>query len=478
MSLAVTKPASSLLLLLPLLAAAGQPPAVTKNITNTAAQSVLTMLRPDGSACISCHSPLGTELFTSGFSQSDFARRAARHMGKSDAMAVAETLVKFQVRTAKASSLFPVHALPSNLNGSAKDAAFGHHLRAATPRLSSKPVDSLATAKIAVTELLKHHPGTVEAGIVLDPLSREPGMPDNGLRIGDWIPDVPLSRERTSLLASKAEEITEHAISDDPKRNELAVQMVYTIADRPQTPLATLSFYKRAALLQFGKPWRGFTPSTRIPENPLWAVGNQLRIMHHRRTDELGISPEECVASGLVSGEYLQTAGSAASWFWVCFATDPTLESMSLDTKARNGQYFLQALSDTGTAPWTSAYVAAYLVIARSRIRPQMALQPDFTAFVNNDQILKNAPKDRAERLRYQKWLRNVLRTVVYLMLDDIKAGLPVFNAVGASQQLTDFLRSLNALVPASKQADDAVLVMRAFEALAPFRGKQLHPKP
>jgi len=151
---------------------------------------------------------------------------------------------------------------------------------------------------------------------------------------------------------------------------------------------------------------------------------------------------------------------------------------VSLDIKARNGQYFLQALADTGEAPWSAAYVASYLVMARSRIRPEMALQPDFTAFVNNDQILKNALKDHVERLRFQAWLRNVLRMVICLKMDDIKAGMPVFNAVGASQQLFDFLRSVNALVPSAKQVDDARLVKRALDALAPFREKQLHPKP
>jgi len=120
--------------------------------------------------------------------------------------------------------------------------------------------------------------------------------------------------------------------------------------------------------------------------------------MHQRRADELGISKDECAATGLQPGEYLQTAGSAASWFWVCFAVDPTLESVSLDIKARNGQYFLQALADTGEAPWSAAYVASYLVMARSRVRPQMALQPDFTAFVNNDQIFKTAPKRQCRK--------------------------------------------------------------------------------
>jgi hypothetical protein len=150
---------------------------------------------------------------------------------------------------------------------------------------------------------------------------------------------------------------------------------------------------------------------------------------------------------------------------------------MSLDIKARNGQYFLQALADTEAAPWTSAYAASYLVLSRAGVRPQMALQPDFTAFVNNDQIIKNAPRNKHHRLLYQTWLRNVLRMVAYLMLDDIQAGRPVFNAVGASQQLSDFSRSVNALVPAAKHTDDARLVKRALDSLAPFREQQLHPK-
>lgn len=477
MSLAVTKRYGFAFLLVPMLTALGQPPAATQIPINTAAQSAFTQLRPDSTACISCHSPLGTELFSSGFTRADFARRASRHMGGSDAKSVAETLASVRSTISPTSVLFPVHASSTKIAGITRDAKFGSRLRAATPRLSSGVITSAEAAIDAASQLLTYHPSRVEPGIAIDPLSREPGMAGQGLLIGDWIPDVPLSKERTSIFVSKADEIAQHAASDDPKRNELALQMVYAITDRPQNPLATLAFYKRAALLQFGKPWKGFTPSTRITENPIWAVGNQLRIMHNRRTDELGISSDECAATGLKSGEYLQTAGSAASWFWVCFATDPTLESASLDLKARNGQYFLQALADTGEAPWTSAYIASYIVLARSRIRPQMALQPDFTAFVNNDQILKSAPREKAQRLLYQTWLRNALRMVVYLMLDDIKAGLPVFNAVGASQQLTDFLRSLNALVPAAKQAEDARLVKRALDSLAPFRVKQLHPK-
>ena len=479
MCLAVTKRLAFALLFVPMLGASGQPPAVTQSSSNTAAQSAITQLRPDSTACISCHSPLGTELFSSGFSTSDFARRAARHMSASDAKAVAETLAGVRTQATSKSWLFPVHIASSTIpKGQNKDAAFGSRLRAATPRISGRVISSKEAALDAAAQLLAYRPSRIEPGIVIDPLSREPEKSGKGLLIGDWIPDVPLSPERTSILASKATEISGHAASDDPKRQELALQMIYAITDRPQTPLATLAFYKRAALLQFGKPWKGFLPTSRMPENPIWAVGNQLRIMHGRRTDELGISVEECRATGLKSGDYLQTAASAASWFWVCFATDPTLESMSLDIKARNGQYFLQALADTGDAPWTAAYAASYLVLARSRVRPEMALQPDFTAFVNNDQIIKNAPKEKAQRLLYQAWLRNVIRLVVYLILDDIDAGMPVFNAVGASQQLSDFSRSVNALVPGGKQADDDRLVKRALERLAPFRERQLHPKP
>ena len=476
-SLAETKRVAFALLIVPVLAASGQPPAVTRPNIHTAAQSAITQLRPDGTACISCHSPLGTELFSSGFSISDFARRAARHMNASDADSVAETLGTVSSPDVPKSWLFPVHVSSTSTTGITKDAAFGSRLRTRTPRLSSGVITSHAAALDAAKQLLMLTPSSLQPGIAIDPLSREPRRSDKGLLIGDWIPDVPLSPERTSIYASKATEITENASSDDSKRQLLALQTVYAITDRPQTPLATLSFYKRAALLQFGKPWKGFVLTSTTPENPVWAVGNQLRIMHGRRTDELGISPDECLATGLKSGEYLQTAGSAASWFWVCFATDPTLESMSLDIKARNGQYFLQALADTGAAPWTAAYAASYLVLARSRIRPQMALQPDFTAFVNNDQIIKNAPGNKHQRLLYQTWLRNVLRMVAYLMLDDIQAGRPVFNAVGASQQLSDFLRSVNALVPGAKHTDDARLVKRALDSLAPFREQQLHPK-
>ena len=477
-SLAVTKRVVFALLVVPVLGASGQPPAVTRPNIHTAAQSAITQLRPDGTACISCHSPLGTELLSSGFSISDFARRAARHMSASDAESVAETLGNVASPHAKKSWLFPVHVSSTSTTGIIKDAAFGRRLRTGTPRLGSGVITSHAAALDAAKQLLMLTPSSLQPGITIDPLSREPRRSDKGLLIGDWIPDVPLSRERTSIYASKATEIVENASSDDSKRQLLALQMVYAITDRPQTPLATLSFYKRAALLQFGKPWKGFVPTSRIPENPVWAVGNQLRIMHGRRTDELGISPEECLATGLKSGDYIQTAGSAASWFWVCFATDPTLESMSLDIKARNGQYFLQALADTGKAPWTTAYASSYLVLSRAGVRPEMALQPDFTAFVNNDQIIKNAPRDKHQRLLYQSWLRNVLRMVAFLMLDDIQAGRPVFNAVGANQQLSDFLRSVNALVPAATRADDSVLVKRALDSLAPFRDLQLHPKP
>lgn len=477
-SLAVTKRITFALLIVPVLGASGQPPAVTRPNIHTAAQSAITQLRPDGTACISCHSPLGTELLSSGFSISDFTRRAARHMSASDAESVAETLGNVPSLHAKKSWLFPVHVSSTSTTGSDKDSAFGSRLRTGTSRLSSGVITSHAAALDAAKQLLLLTPSSMQPGIAIDPLSREPRRSDKGLLIGDWIPDVPLSRERTAIYASKATEITENAASDDPKRQLLALQMVYAITDRPQTPLATLAFYKRAALLQFGKPWKGFVPTSRMPENPVWAVGNQLRIMHRRRTDELGISPEECLATGLRSGDYIQTAGSAASWFWVCFATDPTLESMSLDIKARNGQYFLQALADTGKAPWTSVYAVSYLVLARAGLRAQIALQPDFTAFVNNDQIIKNAPRDKHQRLLYQSWLRNVLRMVVYLKLDDIQAGRPVFNAVGASQQLSDFLRSVNALVPTATRADDSVLVKRALDSLAPFRHQQLHPKP
>jgi len=211
--------------IVPMLSASGQNQLASSQ-QSTAVQSAITQIRPDGTACISCHSPLGTELFTSGFSMADFARRASRHMGKSDAALVAETLAQTQSRKSESARLFPARASQTKSTGTQLDSAFGRRLRVATPVLASGPIGSPAAAMNAAAQLLKLHPATIQPSIRIDPLSREPGRSDNGLLIGDWIPDIPLSRERTSRFAEKATEVADHAASDDPKRNDLALQMV------------------------------------------------------------------------------------------------------------------------------------------------------------------------------------------------------------------------------------------------------------
>ena len=440
----------------------------------------LALVREDGTACISCHRLDGLELVTSGLGRVDILRRALRHTGQQGANEVADSILnerrKGQHRSVNR-QLFPVHEPAKLPRPSEGDAAFGTQVRTATPLLAGPRIVGIIKARAALKELLSVRPANLSTGLAMDPLSRDPVRKLAGFPLGDWVPDIPMDRVHTNEMAAQIQAILRRHTNDTPALRMEAVRLVYALQGKPVTPLGNLSYHKRAALLQYGNIWTDFIPSSQIPENPVWAVGNQLRIWHRQTVEQLGITPTECKLIGLKPGQTLQSAASAAAWFWLCFSADPTLESASLDPKAQNGQYLLQSLWDGGPYPWHGAFAAAMIVLQKANTRPTKALQPDLTAFVNDGQIVINAPKDARERLVYGNWLANVLVSFTLVMEDEIAQGKPVINAVGASQQLYDLHSAVMFLRKPYVEPVVTRIVMAAIKRLETFRDLQLRPR-
>ena len=440
----------------------------------------LALVREDGTACISCHRLDGLELVTSGLGRLDILRRALRHTGQQGANEVAESILNERGHGNHGSvnrQLFPVHEPAKLMRPSVGDTAFGTQVRNATPLLAGPRIADISKARAALKELIRVRPAELPTGLAMDPLSRDPIRKLAGFPLGDWVPDIPMDRVHTNEMAAQSPAILRRHTNDTSALRMEAVRLVYALQGKPVTPLGNLSYHKRAALLQYGNIWTDFIPSSQIPENPVWAVGNQLRIWHRQTVEQLGITPIECKLTGLKPGQTLQSAASAAAWFWLCFSADPTLQSTSLDPKAQSGQYLLQSLWDGGPYPWHGAFAAAMIVVQKASTRPTKALQPDLTAFVNDGQVVINAPKDMRERLVYGNWLANVLVSFALVMDDEIAQGKPVINAVGASQQLHDLHMAVTFLRKPHGEAVVNRIVMATIKRLKTFRDLQLRPR-
>lgn len=400
----------------------------------------------DQFSCSSCHTPSGREILDSNISLEDVKRRALNHLSTGDATAIAQAVgEERKLHSFPISGLRPFQPEGKALAGSTiaeRDTAFGQSLQTVAPHLAGGEVWTVEEAEKAARELLATPLRKVQPGIVFDPLSRDPVRALDGPALGDWIPDVGLSRPGTKAF----EEACRKYRRPDGSYDLAAIDAAVTVVEgRPTSPLSELARLKRLALLEYvslletGHPPRPVTPGPHLPEDPIWAVGNFARKIQGATAEAWGMNATLAARAGVPMGKPIDMRQTALSWFWVGWTIDPSLQSTSFDRKTRTGQYLAQMFWDAGPYPWHAAYFAARRPLEEREIAASgIAFQPEINAFVNGAVLERNLHLEVEAQQAFVRWCANLLRMDCLLIQKDRREGRKVPYPFSARQQLSD----------------------------------------
>jgi hypothetical protein len=435
------------------------------------APSLWTKEGKDGLSCTSCHSPSGREIWDSAIKLEDVKRRAMVHLSEADASALAAEIGDIRSQEKLHPNLpRPFHPNAPDLAGtnpSQRDDAFGQSLTTIVPKLARHEIWTLEEAEAAAEELCSRPLETIVPGFPLDPLSRDPIRVNDGPVLGDWIPDIGLSRRGTvafeKACAAHKDATGEYDIP--------AIEAEITKAEGPpKSGLDQMSRLKRLALLRYesfletGRRGALVPRSPAIPDDPVWAIGKMVALSPEGPPEQWGMDGKVALRVGATLGKTMDLKPMALSWMWVGWTLDPSLQSTSGDRFTRIGLYLLQMLWDAGPYPWHAAYFACRRPIEERRLgRPGAALQPEFNAFVNNDVLESNAPKDTTSRAAFTKFCANLLRMNLLLVEKDLTEGRKLANTASAVQQLNALWSFVKSTTPSEERHQTSELVERVI---------------
>ncbi|MBS1724835.1 MAG: hypothetical protein JSS66_17980 [Armatimonadetes bacterium] len=391
-------------------------------------------------------------------------RRASNHLGEAESAALAKELIAERLSlVARRGTRRPFEPGGRSFSGKSakeRDAQFGQSLAGLIPRLATGAVWTLAEAEAAAKELTSTPLKDVPTGLVFDPVSRDPYRALDGPALSDWIPDVALDQRatvafETALTAGKSVEAVETAITE--------------ASHSPRTGIESLSRFKRLALVKWVRYLEiGIWPQPeslgpKMPEDPIWAVGNTFRLDEGMTPQLLGMDPVLARTAGVELKKPLSLAQSALSWMWVGWTMDPSLLKTTLDPVAQTGTYVNKALWDAGPYPWHAAYFTFRRAFEERKLsRNGQCLRPELNAFVNNDVLKHFAPDDPA----FVKFCANGLRMDCLLVDRDRKQRRTIKNADAAKRQLTNLWEFVGPKLATEEATRTKSLLDRTTKAL------------
>ncbi|MEZ0326428.1 MAG: hypothetical protein ACAH95_11025, partial [Fimbriimonas sp.] len=325
-----------------------------------------------------------------------------------------------------------------------------------------RPLASKQQVQDAVKNLLAIDLAKLQVGIPMDPLSRDPFREHHSL-LGDWIPD----RAPQPSIEAFAAEYDAYCLN--PTEGALrSLQAAMEKGAKPKNGIEQLSLFKALSLLEYQHVLRtGKRPAT-IPAqpgplcSPIWAVGNFAREQAESIGGDIGLTDGDYQAMGIGKNRNTGLGDSSAGWMWLGWVADPSLQHVSLDKLARNGNYFTQTLYEQGPYPIHAAFVVMRRILSEREERT--VFQPDYGALVNQGALKLFEPKSPASRALFKSLLANLLTISAHLVLEDAAQRREIDNPAGALQQM----RALREYVPTKDST-----VGRAMTYLLPLAKKQ-----
>jgi cytochrome c553 len=456
----------------------------------------------DGNACVSCHAADPMDLAYIGYTDAQMYRRAFSHMSAANQATLDAVVDMVHAMRAKYNIVQPPDPLkfrPFQPGGDVlpgatpalRDQAFGQELKDMKLRLMGAPINSVADAKQAWTELAGLNLRTLKVGVALNHYTEDifnnDGVAvtctdmhicDDHGTIADWMTDTAVVPGKPSAAILAAHD----AYLANPTLDTLKAAMLTLPRDETSwfkhkygsVMIANYLFRLQAAGDTNLEKFMAANPTpfpvdmkTGMLYNTIWMVGANQRDFIHNVGQTLGVGggkfsvPAETLP-GLtrnLANEQLQRI--IVPWFWLGFTFDPSTMNVEPDYVAEGDEYFTQeTFLDNGSLPIHGAFIVSkrsvevmkYDTLPRSPnvfpffhpdlgryVVTPMTMRAGYFPIVTNFAEEKNfntinsyqikyTPTDPAHKALYQTYAANQWRMFMWTLVGELQTTPQVWN--------------------------------------------------
>jgi mono/diheme cytochrome c family protein len=456
----------------------------------------------DGNACTSCHAADPMDLAFIGYSDSQIYRRAFSHQSPASQATIDAVIDMVHAMRAKYNITQPPNpatyrpfqpggAVLPGATPALRDQAFGQELKDMNMRLMGAPINTVADAKQAWTELAGLNLRTLKVGVALNKytedifnndgvnvLCADKHMCDDHGTIADWITDTAVTPGALPAAALAAED----AYLANPTLDTLKAAMLTLPRDETSwfkhkygsVMIANFFFKQQAAgdvnldkLLATNPTPFPVDMKTGMLYNTIWMVGANQRDFIHNVGATLGVGggkfsvPAETLPGLTRNDANEQLQRIIVPWFWLGFTLDPSTMNVEPDYVAEGDEYFTQeTFLDNGSLPIHGAFIVSkrsvevmkYDTLPRSpNVFPffhpdmgrfpvtPMTMRAGYFPIVTNFAEQKNfntinnyqlmfTPTDATHKALYQTYAANQWRMFIWTLIGELQATPKIWN--------------------------------------------------
>ena len=456
----------------------------------------------DQNACVNCHAADPMDLAFIGYSDSQIYRRSYSHTSAANQPTLDAIVDMVHAMRAKYSIVQPPDpaqyrpfqpggAVLAGNTPALRDQAFGQELKDMNLRLMGAPINSVADAKQAWTELAALNLRTLKVGVPLNKYTEDifnndgvnvpcPDMhmcDDHGT-IADWITDTAVLNASSATATFAAHD----AYLANPTLDTLKAVLLTLPRDETSwfkhkysaVMIANYLFRLQAA---GDANLDGMTKVTPVPFpidaqsgalfNSIWMVGANQRDFIHNVGATLPTGggkfsvPAETLPGLTRNDANEQLQRIIVPWFWLGFTLDPSTMNVEPDYVAEGDEYFTQeTFLDNGSLPIHGAFIVSKRSVEAMKyaVLPRMPNvfpfnHPDLGRFpstplvmragyfpivtnfaeqknfntINNYQLMYT-PTDPTHKALYQTYSANLWRMFMWTLIGELQQDPTVWN--------------------------------------------------
>ncbi len=442
--------------------------------------------KPDklGRACASCHSADGIELAAYGYDDRTIVRRATPHQGAVAAQIIARYIRELRRRLGIKHLLNPMSDRPMQPGGralpgptpEARDKAFCMTLSQILPRLAGRRIETSASARTALNEVLAIDPAQVKVGIVMNRLSEDKFHGNEHASLAHWIPDEAPIAFTADVVRSQ-----DRYLADPNAANLQVLDSLLTRAwSLTLPPSRAIALAKARSLLLLQHRLRTGVLVSKLPPipdprqaptNPFWEVGELARVYTNARAGMLSLPPDVAANKSVGPTLAAQFQDMRVPWMWLGWIADPGLQRTSFDRRTRYADWFSEFLVEDGPYPAHAAFMLtkklateAYDKSGWGSTSPQH-IDLNFSWLVRNENWRSFAKGDPVYRKALYHFMANSFRMFAMLQSDEVKGTGITYLREPVVQQLMA-MRGAAAVMEPEWAKEDAPIFDQAIAAV------------
>jgi hypothetical protein len=353
----------------------------------------------DGNACTSCHAADPMDLAFIGYTDAQIYRRAFSHTSKASQATIDAVIdmvhalrAKYNIKTPPNPLTYrpfqPGGAVLPGATPALRDQAFGQELKDMKMRLMGAPINSVADAKQAWTELAALDLRALKVGVALNhytedifnndgvnvPCADMHMCEDHGT-IADWMTDTPVIKGAlpANVLAAQDAYLANPTL-ETMKAALLLLPRDETSWFKHKYGSVAIANYLFRLQAQGDSNLTKFVADNPTPfpvdmktgmlYNTIWMVGANQRDFIHNVGATLGVGggkfsvPADTLPGLTRNNANEQLQRIIVPWFWLGFTFDPSTMNVEPDYVAEGDEYFTQeTFLDNGSLPIHGAFI-------------------------------------------------------------------------------------------------------------------------